>query len=267
MSRSFDITASGADRRWQRRLWPAVYLVVGAGLWIQLLAPGALAESRSADGSQTILAVQCLPLVALGVGLLWRHVAGRLTIVPLSFIPGLALLPEAELAALTTPWSLGLAVATLALYLVVSAGRPAQMPRELKRPGQGVDQPSSDGHARAFRRFVVVRFAVVGAIFGVVTWAVFVAPGVQEALAGLEGEGATRSQHLFVAVVAYLGWMVAVYVGAMLPALNWEHHRRRSGVPDSQQALLEKPSRLGRRIMGWLVVLTGVTFVWLWLLI
>lgn len=258
---------SSGPRRWSRRLWPLLFGVIGFGLWIQLLAPGALAESRSADGSQFVVFVHCLPLVALGVGLLWRHVAGRLTVVPLSFVPGLAMLPRAELAALTSTWSLVLAIGTLALYLVVAASRPAGPSGAGKETGQPVIQPSADRHAGAYRWFVATRFGAVAVVFCVVTWALFFAPSIQEALAALEGEDATRSQHLFTAVVVYLVWMVVAYVGAVLPALNWEYYRRRSGLPDSHRALLEAPGRLGRRIVAWLAVSMVVTLLALWLLI
>lgn len=246
-----------------QRQWMFLFFVVAISLWLQWLGPGALAEVRSEDGSESVLALQLLPLAALVLAAMWNHSIGRLTLFPISFIPGLVMLPDAELEALTTPGSLLLALSTLALYLVISAARPPEasygVPR--RRPAQAGE--GGDGYSRSFRRFVGVRMAVMGALFAVITFALFWDPSVAEALAAVDGEAGRKTQHAFVAVVMYFAWMVAVYMGALLPSLNWEYHRRR---PPLKKESLARPGRLRRRVWIWLALLmtmTTSTFLWL----
>ena len=89
-----------------------------------------------------------------------------------------------------------------------------------------------------------------------ITFALFWNPTVAEALAALDGETAQKTQHTFVAVVIYFAWMVAVYVGALLPALNWEYHRRR---PPLKSQLLARAPKLRRRVWIWLALLMTMT--------
>ena len=256
-----------APRQGGRRLWSVLFVVVAISLWAQWLGAGALAEIQSEDGSSMVLALQLLPLAAMAVALMWHHSAARLALVPVSFLPGLALLADAEWAALSSPWALSFAVATFALYLVVAASRPTDEPvQSFLRRSASADY-FKDGQAHFFRRFVALRFAVMGFLFVLITYALFFDPSTQQALASLEGEKAAVTQHVFMVILLYFGWVIAVYMGAILPALNWEYRRRRSALPTAQRQLLAQPARLGRRVFFWLMSLLIVVFLTFWFLI
>ena len=246
-----------------RRLWSGACAVITVGLWLQWLAPGLVAELQSEDGSELIVAAQLLPLATALPAVLWHHPAGRLALFPLSFLPGLALLPRAEWEALSSPGSLVLAGVTFAVYLAVAAARPSDLP---DRPGADYrDSPlNSDTGRGAFSWFLLTRFGVVGAVFVVVTYALFFDPAVAGALEEIEDDTARRTHHLFMAVTAYLSWMAVMYVGAVLPSVNWEHHRQSGVLSPRQRQLLRRPARLGRRVLGWLAAAVVVTVVLFW---
>ena len=255
------------EGRWNRRLWFIAMTVVAAGLWVQLLAPGVAAELESDDGSELVALIQLLPLIAAVVAVVWRHPAGRLAVYPISFVPGLALMSQVEWEALSGGQSLVAAVVTFGVYLALAAGRPEEMIHRGEDDVRPAQTPPGDEYARRFRRFVLVRFAAVAVLFVAISWALFFAAPIQESLAGLDGADAARSQHLFMVVALYLGWMVAVYMAAILPALNWEYHRRRSALPQRQRRLLGEPGRLRTRISVWLVALLVGTLLSVWWLI
>lgn len=253
----------GPDRR--RRVWAAVLWVIVGSLWVQWLGPGAWAEFRSEDGSAAVLMLQGLPFVAAAVATTRDHRAWRMALVPLSFLPGLAMLPEAEWEALATPVSVGLSLATFALYLVVAARGPAASPpTQAKR--QRAQGGLPDRYAASFHQFVVLRFAVMAVLFAVITYGLFFAPSTQEALSMARDSSARTLQHVFAVVLMYFAWLVAVYVGAVLPALSWEHDRRRTGVPPRQLQLLGRPGRLRRRVVGWVIGLSVVIVGSVWVL-
>lgn len=256
--------AFGKARR--RRLWMVLFAAVATSLWVQWLGPGVWAELRSADGSEAVLALQMMPVLVGVLALVWRHPAAVLVLYPVSFLPGLAMLPEAEWEALARPGALTLSLATFGLYLIVAAVAPRRRPTQAvarRSLGAGGDP---DGHADAFRRFVVTRFVATAALFAVITYALFFAPSTAEALAAIDGEQARRTQHVFTVIAMYFGWMIAVYVGAILPMMNWEHHRRSSALPGGQRQLLRDPQRLARRVFIWLVGLMVMTFSFVFLL-
>lgn len=243
------------------RVWMFLFFLVAASLWGQWLGPAAMAELRSEDGSETVLALQLLPLAVGLAAAMWRHPIGRLVVFPVSFLPGLALLPGAEWEALASPWSLMLALATFGLYLIVSAARPPEATYETPRPTKSLeDEPiGGDGLTRSYRRFLIGRVVALTFIFGVITYALFGSTTVTEALNSVPGEQARKIQHSFTAVVMYFTWMIAAYVGIILPSLNWEYDRRRSILPERQRRLLNEPRRLQRRIWIWLAILMAVT--------
>lgn len=256
-------TAQAGDRR----LWAVLFAFIAISLWTQWLGAGALAELRSEDGSSAVLALQILPLMAMGIALMWRHEAARLALVPVSFLPGLAMMADAEWAALTSPGSLTLSVATFAVYLVVAASRPRahETGPVLRRPSAPGSE--NDGQADFFRRFVVVRFAVMGILFVLVTYGLFFDESTKQALAALDGDTAAATQHVFMVISMYFAWIIAVYMGAILPALNWEYHRRRSAMPAGHRRLLADSQRLGRRVFLWLTGLLIVVSLSVWFLL
>ena len=260
-----DIEAGAVlSRRWQRRLWLLLFVIVTVGLWVQLLGMGTAAELQSEDGTGIAVTLYLIPLIAAMIAVVWRHPAGRLALYPVSFLPGLAWLPDAEWQSLASAGSLVPAAATLAVYFVVAASRPSEMPARIEQGRRDSRGDSSDDHALRYRRFVVSRFSVMALIFVVITYALFVDAGIQESLATLQDQTASKTQQLFSAAAVYLGWLVVVYVGAVVPALNWEYHRRRSPLSSGVRRLIEEPNRLVRRIVLWLCGLMAITAVVLW---
>ncbi len=253
----------GPDRR--RRMWAFVVWAIVISLWVQWLGAGAWAELQSEDGSVVVLMLQGLPLVAVAVATNWDHLAGRMALVPMSFLPGLAMLAQAEWEVLWAPMPVGLSMATFALYLLVAARGPAGAD-DGSREGRRAQGGLPDGFAANFRQFLTVRFVVMALLFTVITYGLFFAPATQEALGGIGDSEASRLQHVFAVVLIYFAWLVTVYVGALLPALNWEHDRRRLGVPASQLELLGDAQRLGRRVGGWVVALSVVIVASVWIM-
>ncbi len=255
-------TNSGGEQLAQsRRLWLFLWTVIAASLWAQWLGPGAAAELQSEDGSALVLALQILPLATGVVAAMWRHPAALLALFPISFLPGLALLPQAEWQALSSLGAVLSSLATFGLYLLVSASVPADTSPSSDRDQRAIEGASKDRHGDAFRRFVVLRFGAVAVLFAIITYALFFSPDLQQAFAALETEKAARTQHVFAVVTMYFAWMIAVYVAAVLPSLNWEFRRRRSAIPPKQRALLDAPKPLKRRVAIWLVSLLVVVFL------
>lgn len=250
-----------------RWLWPLLWGMIAASLWAQWLGPGAAAELRSEDGSSLVLALQLLPLGAGLIALIWRHPAALLALFPVSFLPGLALLPQAEWVALSSVGASLSSLATFGLYLLVAASVPRQRWLEPQRQSRDVEGESGDLQARAFRRFVILRFGAVGVLFGVITYALFFAPHIQQLFAGLETDEAIRTQHVFAVITLYFSWMITVYIAAVLPSLNWEYRRRRSAISQVERRLLREPKRLRRRVVMWLgclLLVAGLASLFLW---
>lgn len=234
-------------------------MLVAAGLWVMWLGPGAVAEYQSVDGSAWRLAAYGLPLLIVAGAVVWDHPAGRLGVVPVSFVPGLALLPDAEWAALSEPVSVLVAAGTFAVYLVVAAAGPdGAGSLSSDRIGEATGE-GSDDHSEVYRRFVAVRFGALGVVFCAIVYALYLDPSIAASFARLEGEQAARNQQLFTAVVVFFGWMVVLYTGAISPALNWERHRRRERIPAAVRELQKGPGLLRRRLVGWLGALVIVS--------
>lgn len=254
----------GRDREY--RTWAVLLLIIAAGLWAQLLGAGVWAEVQSEDGSALILALQLLPLL-MAVAAVWvHHRVVRLFVFPMSLVPGMALMAEAEWAAAGEPISLMVKGALFGLYLVVAAGRPVTkdliaLPR---RPvGQVEGKIFED---RRFRRFMVWRVLASAVIFGVITYALFVDPEISAAMSTVETRDGRASHQAFVVVLMYFGWTIAIYMGTVLPVLNWEYQRYQPGVPRSLGRLLRRPGYLMLRITLWMAGLIVAIVGGLWVL-
>jgi hypothetical protein len=230
-----------------QKVFFVLYVVLSVALWAQWLGGAVVTEVSSEDGTGGVLALYLLPLGAAALAVLWRHEAMPLVVVPASFLPGFLVLPEGEWGRLGEPGSLVASGVLFAVYLVVAAGRPRSdelvgLPRrELEE-----ELERSDQYSEAFRGFVAVRMVVMAALFCVITYALLLSPPIQESFAAL-GEGG-EAQRVFTAVLLYFGWSIAVYMAAVLPALNWEHDRRQSVLSVRERRLLKSGARLRRRV-------------------
>ncbi len=255
-----DQEAAFGAARYHRR-WLAVYVVVALSLWLQWLGVGVWIEVRSEDGSEAALAAYLVPLAVLVVGAMWRHPAGRLALVPASFLPGLAMLPAPEWEAMGEPLAMGLSAVTFLIYLLaalkVPAGEGKWEAQELETAEVALSEEADID--RAFHRFVARRVAVVAALGALLVYGVYWSPAVEAALALTEEPGVQRRQHTLVAVAMAFSWMVVVYMTLILPALNWDRHRR--GPPEGAKlrALLSRGGALRRRVAIWLILLSAAT--------
>ncbi len=229
-----------------QKVWFVLFVMLSVALWAQWLGGGAAREVISEDGSGAVLALSLLPLGAAVLALVWRHPALELVVVPLSFVPGLIFLPEAEWARLGEPFALMASGLLFGMYLVVAAGRPpASELVGLPRRALEEELERSDQRSEAFRAFVMVRMVAMAAVFCVITYALFFSVPIQEHFEALE-EG--QVQHVFTTVLLYFGWSIVAYMGAVLPALNWEHDRRQSVLTRRERQLLASGPRLARRV-------------------
>lgn len=246
-----------------QQAWYFLFILLAASLWAQWLGLGAWTEIQSEDGSAAILALHLLPLGTAAVAVMWNHPAPRLVIFPVSFLPGLALLAEAEWASLAEGGSVLLALVTFGLYLVVAAGRPGVETLEAL-PSRRLEPEVVDGYAWRFKRFVTIRMTVMAVLFLVITYALFFDPAITATLSEIEvGE---QTHHVFMVVLLYFSWMIVVYMGAILPILNWEHDRRQPAIPRRQRELMANPGRLGRRIVFWILLLFTAMSTSMWMM-
>lgn len=235
------------------RVWSVLLFVLGVGLWVQLLGAGAWAEVQSEDGSGAILALQLLPLLMAMVAVSVHHGAARLSLFPLSFLPGMALMTDVEWAAMGEPASLMVKGGLFGLYLLVAAGRP-ETKDVVATPRRPVMEPGGVFEDRRFRRFLGMRVFAGVALFAVISYALFLDPQIGAAIAAVDaaGESSGRSHHSFMVILAYFGWAIALYMGTVLPILNWEYERYQQRRLRSSRALIEPSGRLMVRIMLWL---------------
>lgn len=245
------------------QLWILLFGVLIVSLWVQWVGLGALTEIESEDGSATILALHLLPLGIGALAMVWEHPSARLFLFPASFLPGFLMLPDLERQALMEPRTLTMAVATLGVYFVVAASRPAVT--TLFTTGLRQLQPQLlDPLARRFRRLLVIRVILLAAIGVVITYGLFFDAHIAGHLAQLGEQEEGDVQFVFMVVLLYFSWMIVIYMAGILPLLNWEYERRQTAVSKSLRRLLRHPDRLRRRIILWigLLFLTVTAILW-----
>ena len=238
------------------QLWFLLFVLLAGSLWAQWLGTGAWIEIQSEDGSAAILALQLLPLAIAAVAVTWNHPAPRLVLFPISFLPGMALLTEAEWASMGEPLAMVLSAATFGLYLIVAASRPRTV-NLMTLPRRTVESREAES-ADEFRWFVQQRVVVMALVGLAISYGLFFDPHIAAQIDAAGEQGPT--QHAFMAVLLYFGWMIAVYMGAILPVLNWEHDRRQPVLPLRQRRLMEATQSLRRRVIFWVGLIVMVIF-------
>lgn len=239
------------------RAWVLLFLILAAGLWAQMLGAGAWAEMQSEDGSAAVLAAQLLPLLMGGLAVSAHQRWLRLFVFPVSFLPGMVLMTEAERTVGSEPVALLVKGVLFGLYLVVAAGRPATKD-VVATPRRVIDEAPWFGGDRGFRRFVRARICGAVLVFAVISFALFMDRELVAAMGAVDSLDDRASHHAFSAVLVYFGWAITLYMGTILPILNWEYDRHQGPMPASLERLLRRPGRLRFRIMLWLAALIVV---------
>lgn len=245
--------------------WLVLYFLVALSLWAQWSGLGAWTEIESEDGSAAILALHLLPLAALALALGWNEALARLFVFPVSFLPGMLLVTEMDRARLMEPLGLGLGLASFGLYLVIASSRP-KASGLIGATTREVKVRLKDRYAEGFRRELIARILGLGMVGAMITYGLFIDPEIGASLARLQGESGGEAQHLFMVVLLYFTWMIAVYMAGILPVLNWEYERRQPALSPGERRLLRSPSRLRRRVLVWLGLLFLVIPTTVWML-
>lgn len=239
-------------------LWTVATFILSASLWAQLFWYPLSIELQTASPSNLYLAAYLAPLFAATLGLVVRAAGVGLFGVPLSLLPGLVLLPERDLAALSEPKSALFIGGTLLVYVVCAV---------FASKGRSSSEFQTDESATARRRvdgtypgFIAVRVAVLVLLFAAIAWAVFFDPGIAERFETVHAEAAD-SARTFAAIFGFFAWCVAAYTLFFRPLANLEYQAR--GLSRRIDALGEDRSRLRLRLVGWSVV--AVVGVGLWM--
>lgn len=247
------------SERDQTRLSSAVTLALGISLWAQLFWSPLSIEFGAASRSAWHLAAYSTPLfIGLAAALL-AHPVGRLFVFPVSFLPGLAMMPEPDMATLGGPLRLGMVGLTLAGYVAVGAwaSRARSQHGDL---AAGIDAEGDTSIQRVdglYTGFWWVRGAFVVGLLGMILWGTLVAPTVTDALEQAY-DGRVETARTFLVVFGFFLWTVLVYAFFYRPLANLEYDVRRLRERTSADGLDRWP--IQRRMITW-VALGGVAVI------
>lgn len=202
----------------------AIVAVVGLALWAQLILQGLATEVGLDQPSPVLLAAYVAPPIILIAGTYLHSLPVLLIVAPLSLLPAVALLPEAEKSIFFTPWSMGRIAATLALYLALASAWATSS--RLARPLGRAEVSTDDTTVLAYRNHILGRVAPFLLLWLVPTYAIYFDPAVAGTFLQSFGPDATVAQ-VFVSTVLFLLWAILAYTSFIVPALNLEYDRRR----------------------------------------
>ncbi len=205
-------------------LWSAAVLVLGATLWAQLFWIGLVAEAQFDVPRPWAFLAYLLPLSMLAAGVWSRAPVILLTLFAGSFLPGLVLLAEPEQMLLMEGWSMVRIGACMALFLAIaSAGSGQELEMGEVVEQRGVGQGDVD---HELRRFVAARLGVLGVLWCVPAYGVYLDPEIASMIS-VNFEEAANVGRVFLGVVHFFIWSVAAYMMVLVPSLNVEYDRRR----------------------------------------
>jgi hypothetical protein len=204
--------------RRQSAAWQLVTGALGISLWVQLFG-AALGAQFGAPASQVgALLAYLLPLVTLALGAMWRNASVALFAVPISFLPGITLMPPLERLLLNDGLAMLRVGASLLLYMAAaSAGLMAD-------PVPGESQPANDlreGGAE-YMRVVYGRAVALLVIFIAPAYAVYADPAIAALLSERYG-GSPQVARAFIGMLHFFAWSVLAYMLVLLPVLNLEY--------------------------------------------
>jgi hypothetical protein len=204
--------------RRQSATWQLVTTGLGVSLWVQLFG-AALGARLGAPASEAGAALAyLLPLLALAAATVWRAAPLALLIVPISLLPGLALLPPIERILLTEGAALLRIGLSLLLYMAAaSAGLMAD-------PVPGESTPSAEQRegGAEYMQVVYGRAVVMLLVFIAPAYAVYADPAIAAALSERYG-GSPEVARSFIGMLHFFAWSVLAYMLVLLPVLNLEY--------------------------------------------
>jgi hypothetical protein len=241
--------------------WSVAVALVGISLWAQCFWTPLAARLQAGAAEPWRILPLVVPLGAVGASLVWRTAWLRLFVVPVSLVPGLLMVPGAEVAA-SGPLSLLRIAATLAVYLVF-AGLGLRRDQQFMEweALQGSDSSSDEWQvstpntdelerpAGLYPYFVRTRLVWMVGLFVALMWGVHGSAQTAQLMAEHFPDHPAEAT-MFLTVLVTFVWCVAVYVGALRPVANVEYRLRKrnrtlENRPDAQAA--------GRRL-AWRVV-------------
>lgn len=227
------------------KLWGVATLLLGVGVWVQLFGAGAWTEIQLDQGRLHAVIAYLLPLFILGVGVWSRMSLLLLMILPVSLLPGLAMLPQAEHMVLSDGLSMIRVAASLGLYLAIaSAGA------ELDRRHDEVVLLKDTGKAFNHQRFVLIRITLLLILLVVPSYGIFQDPDIAQALTQYYKDGPDAAR-AFLSLVHFFCWSVVAYMMVLLPALNIEYEQRSLG-----RLLIEQAKGLSKEAIARRTLLT-----------
>lgn len=202
-----------------RDLVPVATLLVGFGVWLQLMAE-ALFRAPSTGVSVGLAVVFVVPLAILGAGFVSRSRLALLLLYPLSLVPGVVLGGAVDFV-LVESWVAARVIASAAMFLALGSN---WLEAREGAATHSMGAPTTD-RAVLYRGAVYSRIFPLLLLWAVPTWAIFFDPAVVSTMVRTYGESATVAQN-FAATMVFFAWCVGAYVFFIVPALNVEYERR-----------------------------------------
>jgi len=239
-------------------------VVLAISLWAQLFWYPLATEFLSGEAGLVYVGAYLLPTLALLVAILIDEPVGALFFVPVSFVPGMVLLPEQDVGSLLRLHRSIFVVVTL-LGFVGAASLAAR-----GREEHGGDSESVEGETRQidglYRHYFTLRLVLLVGLFALLVGAPAFDPALTEAISQTHGEGRVAAQ-VFIALVGFFVWSVLAYTMFFLPAANLEYDIRR--LSREIDALVEDAPSVRRRLVAIGAAggaLVGLAVVWQWFL-
>ncbi len=243
-------------------LGPAVSVVLGVSLWVQLTS-FAFQQEFGAEGTPLRLLAFVLPFAALAGGVWFRNAVALLALFPMSLVPPLLLVPDGAGPSFADPMSAASVCASMAVYLsLVSAWLTNA---DFEAEGPSTDGEVSDPRASTYRRAIYPRILPMILWWAVPTYAIFWDGAVVGTIVQNFGDGAAVAQ-LFLSMLLFFAWCVVAYMYFIVPALNLEYDRRRID-REVEQAVPDDAPRVAMRRVAITAAVTIVGTVLLLLVV
>ena len=247
------------------RMWRLGTGVLGASLWAQLFWFPLATEFLSSGAGPLYVLVYLLPTLVLFVSLFVGSSAGFLFFFPGSFIPGLVMLPQQDVAALLQLHRAVFAAGTLVFFIFASAlasrdaeeeGEPRSVDAANKIEGEEPERVEG-----LYRHYFGIRLVIMVILFGVLVGAPLFDESILGAIARHHADGQVAAQ-VFLVVFGFFTWCVIAYTSFFLPSANVEYNIRRlsrkiDGLADAKKVVRR---RVGFLMAGGIAVVAALVF-------
>lgn len=197
--------------------------VLGVSMWLQLGLPGLMVEFRFPEPRPWMLLLYVIPLIALYAAVVTRHAALALLVFPISLLPAIAGLPEADQALVHGGLAMARIGGTVAVYLAVASAWIASIDTRDESAPVGTEHQNG----RHYRRYVFSRLVAMLLVLLVPLYAVLFDPVIVSTIEQNHPNSEGVAQN-FLSLLVFFFWAVVAYTHFLVPALNLEYDRRKT---------------------------------------